>query len=235
MEHNDLIKKLKKEYENIKVNQKGIDIMKKSIDKAKKEKTNTKKWIGIGIAASLAIFIIAPNVSPTVAMAMNKIPVIAQITNIITLNKYSNPNKNVNVELPVVENENNSLQDFNKTTDDYIKNLVEKFESEFNEGDKKSLDISYNVVTDNENIFSLKINGLEIGASGYQYSKVYNLDKNTGEILELKDIFKQDSNYIEVVSENIKNQMRKQMQEDENKIYFIDKEDEPGEQFEQIK
>lgn len=236
MEKNNLINKLKQEYDDINVNKKGIDIMKKSIENAKREKTVTRRWLGISVAAAFGVLVVMPNISPTVAMAMSKIPVISGIVDIVTLNKYSDIDKNLDVKLPVAQGDSDSLNKFNQTTEQYVKDLVQKFESEFNSGDSKSLDISYNVVADTNDIFSLKINGLETAASGYQYSKVYNLDKNTGEIIELKDIFKENSNYVEVLSENIKNQMRKAMKEDENVSYFIDKEDdELDTNFEEIK
>ena len=59
------------------------------------------------------------------------------------------------------------------------------------------------------------------------------IDKNTGNIIELKDLFKDDS-YIDVLSQNIKEQMKEQMANDENKIYFVDA-DIPEGNFEKIK
>ena len=46
----------------------------------------------------------------------------------------------------------------------------------------------------------------------------------TGEQLQLKDIFVDDSDYIGRISEYIKTQMEQQMKEDEQKIYWIDTE-----------
>ena len=72
-------------------------------------------------------------------------------------------------------------------------------------------------------------------ASGYQYQYYYHIDKTTGEIASLKNLFQEGADYITPISENIKEQMRKEMQADESKIYWIDSEDEIVEQFEAIK
>lgn len=237
MEHKEIIKKLKKEYENINVKEEGVFIMKENIEKAKKENKNNKiKYTSIACVSALALFVALPNLSPNIAMAMSKIPVIDKIVNVITIGKYNNQDKNITAKTPVVTDKNNteSLDNLNKKTDEYIKTITQQFEKDFKEGDNKSLDIDYTIIKDNENLFSLKINGLETNASGYMFSKIYNVDKNTGNILELKDIFKENSNYIEVLSQNIKQQMKQQMANDKNKTYFLD-EDVPVGNFEQIK
>ena len=50
----------------------------------------------------------------------------------------------------------------------------------------------------------------------------YTIDLNTGERLQLKDLFKEGADYITPISENIKEQMREQMASDENKMYWLD-------------
>lgn len=233
MRHNEIIEKLKKEYKNINVKEEGVFIMKKNIEKAKKENKNNKiKYTSIACVSALALFVALPNLSPDIAMAMSKIPVIDKIVNVITIGKYDEQDKNISVKTPVATDKNNAeaLNNLNEKTDEYIKNLTEQFKKDFEQGDNKSLDIDYTVITDNENLFTLRINGLETNASGYMFSKIYNVDKNTGNIIELKDLFKEDNNYIEVLSQNIKEQMAN----DKNKTYFVDADISQG-NFEQIK
>ncbi|WP_250278026.1 RsiV family protein [[Clostridium] colinum] len=237
MEDRDIIEKLKKEYDNINVKEEGVFLMKKSIEQAKKENEKNKlKYLSIASVAVIAIFVALPNLNQNIALAMSKIPVIGKIVDVITINKYSEEDKNISVEAPVATDANNnkSLDELNKSTDEYIKNLTEEFKKEFKQGDNKSLDITYDTLTDDEKLFSLRIKGTEINASGYMYSKIYNVDKEKGNIIELKDIFKADSNYVEVLSQNIKEQMREQMKQDTNKSYFIDS-DMPENDFKQIK
>lgn len=235
MEDEKLLKELKEEYDNINVNEKGIENMKNSIKNAKRENNNKKNYMGIGLVAALAIFIIIPNVSETAGMAMSKIPVVGKIVNIVTLNKYSDESKNINVEIPQIEDENKSLDNLNQNIDKYIESLVEEFKSDYTTGDKSSLEIKYSIIRDKDNLLSIKIEGQETKASGYTFAKIYNIDKLTGQPVELKDIFKENSNYIEVLSENLISQMRTQTKNDPNKMFFIDDDEMPSENFKQIK
>lgn len=236
MEKDKALEKLKKQYDNINVKQEGVFIMKKSIEKAKKEnKNNLIKYISVACILGLTTFVVLPNLNTNIAMAMSKIPIIGKIVEVVTINDYNDDSKNINVEAPIAKDTTNDkpLDELNAKTDSYIKMLIDKFKDDFKSGDNKSLDITYDIITDNENLFTLKINGLEINASGYMFSKIYNVDKNTGNILELKDIFKKDSNYINIISEDIKRQMKEQMDNDESKVYFLN-EDIPTGNFEKI-
>lgn len=55
----------------------------------------------------------------------------------------------------------------------------------------------------------------------------YTIDLISGESLQLKDIFVEGADYINPISENIKEQMHKRMTQDENVYYWLD--DEIGE------
>ncbi len=225
MENNKIIEKLKKEYENINVKEEGVFIMKKRIEEAKRENKNKKiKYVSVASIAAIATFVALPNLSPNIAMAMSKMPIIGKIVEVVTIDKYEEQDKNITAKTPIVKDENNSdaLNGVNVKIDEYVKMLTEDFKKEFVEGDNKSLDISYDVLKDSENIFTIRLNAEEIQASGYMFSKIYNVDKKTGNIVELKDIFKENSNYIEVLSENIKEQMKEQMAKDDSKSYFLD-------------
>ncbi|WP_317366562.1 RsiV family protein [uncultured Tyzzerella sp.] len=226
MEHRKIIEDLKKEYNNINVKQEGVFIMKKRIEEAKRENKNKKiKYVSVASIAAIATFVALPNLSPNIAMAMGKIPIIGKIVNVVTMNKYDEQDKNITAKTPVASDESSTqnLEKFNKEVDEYIKNLTEEFKKDFQVGANQSLDIDYDVITDTEKMFSLRINGTETKASGFTFSKIYNIDKKTGEMVELKDLFKEGSNYIDILSENIKQQMKEQMANDDSKAYFIDK------------
>ena len=62
----------------------------------------------------------------------------------------------------------------------------------------------------------------------------YTIDLNTGERLQLKDLFYEGADYITPISENIKEQMKEQMAADENKIYWLDDPEVPEWNFEHI-
>ena len=237
MEHNKIIEKLKKEYDNINVKEEGAFTMKKRIEEAKREnKNNRAKYISVASIAAIATFVALPNLNPNIAMAMSKVPVIGKIVDVVTINKYDEQDKNITAETPVATDKNNNqaLDNLNAKTDEYVKMLTDEFKKEFEKGDNKSLNVTYDVITDNDNLFTLRINGEEIEASGYMFSKIYNVDKKTGNITELKDIFKENSNYVQVLSENIKEQMKEEMAKDDSKSYFVNSDIEQD-NFKQIK
>lgn len=129
-----------------------------------------------------------------------------------------------------------SIQTINESIEEMTDRLIANFEEQKEqEGGHGSIDMSYEVVTDTETWFTLRIDVTEIAASGYQYQYYYHIDKTTGEIASLKNLFEEGADYITPISENIKEQMRKEMQADESKIYWIDSEEDIGEQFEAIK
>lgn len=129
-----------------------------------------------------------------------------------------------------------SIQTINESIEEMTDRLIAKFEEQKEqEGGHGSIDMSYEVVTDTDTWFTLRIDVTEIAASGYQYQYYYHIDKTTGEIASLKNLFKEGADYIDPISENIKEQMRKEMQADESKIYWIDSEEDIVEQFEAIK
>lgn len=61
-------------------------------------------------------------------------------------------------------------------------------------------------------------------ASAQQVEKYYTIDRKSGEMLELKDLFKADSDYVAVISKNIKSQMKQQMAEDDKVHYWLNEE-----------
>ena len=67
-------------------------------------------------------------------------------------------------------------------------------------------------------------NKLQIMASGAESVEIYHIDKQTGKMINLKGLFKEGVNFIDPISDNIKEQMREQMAADESKMYFLDSE-----------
>ncbi|MEE1342129.1 MAG: RsiV family protein, partial [Lachnospiraceae bacterium] len=75
-----------------------------------------------------------------------------------------------------------------------------------------------------QDYFTLKLICYQGAGSGYQWNHYYTIDLNTGERLQLKDIFKEGVDYITPISENIKAQMKEQMEKDENVSYWLNDE-----------
>lgn len=255
------LKELKADYYDITVPAEGLTRVKKRMEEARTLKIQQKsklhyKIIGGSIAAALALFVVLPNTNQSIAKAMEKIPVVGSIVRVITFRDYNYDDNNyhAHVTIPQInEDINSNVTDTNdKTSDsntpasqinkdivDYAQTLIDQFEADV-EANKNSeghqgLDFSYNVITDTPEWFTLKIDVLETAASGYQYSRYYHINKLTNKIVTLKDLFKEDSDYLSIISTSIKEQMREQMkQEDSGAIYWIDQTDMPEDNFDTI-
>lgn len=238
---------------------------KENAEEMKKEKKRKKfQKIGGCVAAALVIAVILPNMNANVAMAMEKIPVLGQLIRVVTFGRYDfeDEDHEAKVEIPKVEVEEvetapenpadikidegtagtkpqsqvkQSADSLNEDIQNYINPIVEEFESTLSQEMKQALDISYDVVTNSDSWFTLRINVLEIQASGYQYYKYYHINKLTGERASLGDIFRPDADYITPISEEIKKQMRERMAAGEGEIFFLDDEEMPQTNFEKIK
>lgn len=83
-----------------------------------------------------------------------------------------------------------------------------------------ALESSYQILRDDESLLSVRFDAtLNAGGSG-QFSRCFTLEKKTGEILSLDDLFLPDSDYVRTISEEILRQMREQVQAGEAD-YFI--------------
>ena len=127
-----------------------------------------------------------------------------------------------------------AIEQVNKSVEEYTEELVAKFEADMAEDGYKELDVSYETVTDTDTWFALKVMGLEVQASGFQFNRFYNIDKTTGTVVELKDLFQEGADYIAPITENIISQMRAQ-QESGEAMYFIEGDVDVVDGFEQIK
>lgn len=246
----DNLKMLKEEYQHLQVPKEGIRMMNEKIDQAKIDKkrrtlSRRVRYAGGAVAAALAVIIALPNANENIAMAMEKIPVIGSIVRVVTFRDYDykDGNSEAHVSVPNIETdgENSDTQatdQINKDVTDYTQQLIDQFEADAKElyGSEgyKGLDVSYDVITDTDDWFTLRITVLETSASGYQYYRFYHLDKRTNSVATLSTLFKDGVDYITPISENIKEQMRSSESEDEGIIYFLDDKDMPEENFKEI-
>lgn len=174
---------------------------------------------------------------------MGKIPVIGAITKVVTFRTYEKQNENseAKVEVPQIEAAkdsgiSNAADQVNKSVEEYTNQVIAQFEEDVKrDGEEAHLGVymEYKVLADNNRFFTLKIETDEIMASGYQTVKIYNIDKKSDKILQLKDMFPEGTDYVTLLSNAAKEVMQKNMQEDEDKVYFLN--DEMGADFDKIK
>lgn len=248
----DNMKLLKEEYQQLHIPEGGRRMMNEKIEQAKldkKRKTLSRRirFAGGAVVAAMAVIVALPNTNENIAMAMEKIPVIGSIVRVVTFRDYNykDNNSEAHVSIPNIETdgENSDNQDaanqINKDVTDYTEQLIDHFEADAKElyGSEgyKGLDVSYDVITDTDDWFTLRITVLETAASGYQYYRFYHLDKRTNSVATLSSLFKDGVDYITPISENIKKQMQENMNADEEIVYFLDDKDMSDTNFKEIK
>lgn len=238
------LKSLRKEYIEPRMSEEQLSRLKIKMEEAKREnrkdRNRTRVARLVASAAALVIaFIALPNISPTIAYAMEKVPVIGQLVKIVTFRnyEYEDGQHRADVEIPelVVEatsQETQPSETIENTTDEInaeIQEITNELLSEFakymrEELGYKELIVKSEVLLTTQEYFTLKLSCYQGEASGYAWNYFYTIDLVSGERLQLKDIFVEGADYITPISENIKEQMRNRMAQDENVYYWLDDE-----------
>ncbi len=188
----------------------------------------------IAATAACLVFItmfLLPNISVAYAHTMQQIPVIGNLIRIVTIRNYlySDPYHQMDIRVPNVSdpsggNGSNLInQDVDTLTSELMNQFYEELEAVGDQG-YGSVYVNYHVLRNTNRWFTLKLCVDTISASGNSYSRYYNIDRHTGEIVHLADLFS-TPDFSDVITANIKKQMYQQMQENPNTIYWIDKED----------
>lgn len=204
------------------------DLPEKETKVTKKNFKVVRKVLAIAASLAFALLVFMPNVSVTYAQVMSNVPVLGVIIDVFTVRNYNfdGENHELNAEIPNVEvtdEENEVVTDINADIDTFTTNIINKFYEDLalSEGnDYKAVDIDYEVVTNNDTWFTLKINVTETEASGYMYAKYYTINRATGEYVTFTDLF--DGTSYVALEEYIISEMKAQMEADENVVYFFD-------------
>jgi len=231
MNDKEKLQKLKENYDNIEIPEKLDDIVNQAINNKKSaNKRNIIKNLGI-VAASLVVFIGSVNISPVFANTLVDIPVIGNIVKVVNFSDY-NFNKNgfdVSVKVPKIEGlknkklENELNQELQKEGKSLYNDYVNEIK-ELQEGNIQGRGIGkswYEIKTDNEDILSLVIFNYQAQGSTNTTRKFYNINKKNEIAITFKSMYK-DKDYINIISENIKSQMKEQMKKDSDKYYWVD-------------
>lgn len=182
------------------------------------------------VAACFLFFMlfVMPNVSVTYAQSFENVPILSDIIRVVTIRNYfySDDYHEMDVNIPMVDdNENpdaakNINNDISVLTERIVKEFYQEVEEIGTEG-HGSVYVDYDVITNTENWFTLKLTVASVRGSGSVYFKYYHIDRTTGKNVYLSDLFK-NTDYNRIITENIKKQMRQQVKEDSHLAYWID-------------
>ena len=263
MNEQEQLKQLKEEYENMTIPEAGRERLQAGIDRARIEKKRAERvrrrsaWTAA--AAAVIVLIALPNTNMQIAHAMENIPVLGGFFRLVTVRQYNYSDENHDAEVELAQiaygedagegvpagevavgaatlegTAAESVEAVNQDMEATVEELIRQFEDTLSEEGYHGLHVTQEVVTDNALYYTVKLSVLETEASGYEHNQFYTIDKQTGNVVTLEDLFAEGSDYISAISENIKTQMKEQMAADEGVIYFLDNDDMPEFNFQGI-
>lgn len=230
------MQRLKDSYNQIQMTKEQVEYMKKSITDAKKVAVKNKKmrrarWIAAA-AAIAAILILPPNISKQAAYAMSNLPIVGRLVEAVTFRNYQYEDERHNADVSVPELVAEDAEQLKKTAEEInqeIKEITDKIVTEFEENMKdqegyQDIVVKYETIAVKEDYFTLKLICYQGAGSGAEWDYYYTIDLKTGERIGLKDLFTEGEDYITAISEDIKKQMKEQMEKDENIYYWLEDE-----------
>ncbi|MDD3270204.1 MAG: DUF3298 domain-containing protein [Syntrophomonadaceae bacterium] len=226
------LQELKNDYMNTRIPDELEFTVQKALkegDKMARKQNMGRKWAGAAVA-SLLLFTSVLNTSPSVAQALSNVPIITKIVDVLTFQEYhvNEENYKANIKVPEVKGLSNQtlenslnikyLEENKKLYQDFIKDIEALKSSD--SGGHLGVDSGYEIKTDNDQILSIGRWVVKTAGSAAETIKYDTIDKQNEILITLPSLFKDDK-YIKVISENIKKQMREQMQTDTGKIYWV--------------
>ena len=228
-----------------------IAMEKGKMDRRREQRKIMRTRFVAGAAAVIAALIILPNTSSGVAYAMGKIPVLGDLVKLVTWREYHYEDERHQADIEVAKLDigsqmseikeeeveacldyaaetealKKSAEEINSEIEEITNRLMEEFETNIQEEmGYRDLVVKSQVISQNEKYLTLQLSCFEAAASGYEWNYFYTIDLNTGKRLQLKDLFLEEADYILVISDNIKKQMKEQMENDENVFYWLEEE-----------
>ena len=185
------------------------------------------------VAASLVfVFLfLLPNVSVTYAETLEQVPVLGELIRVVTIRNYvySDDYHDMSIEVPNIEDDTlgTAAAEINKDVEALTQQLMDQFYADVEAiGDEghTSVYADYDVVTNTDRWFTLKLTVFQASGSGSVYYVYYNVDRSCDQIVQLGDLFTDDS-YAEVLRQDILAQMKQRMEDDPSLVYWTEDSD----------
>ncbi|NCC80900.1 MAG: DUF3298 domain-containing protein [Clostridia bacterium] len=224
------LKNIKDIYESTEIPGELEFVVKKTI-RRHKMKTITKNFV-LSAAALMLIFTGSINLNQNIAIAMSNVPVVGSIVHVLNFrfDVIENDNVYAKVEAPVIEGlENKELANaLNSKYYEESKALYDEFVEEMGDiiaqDGHLGVESGYEIITDTEDILSLGRYTVNIVGSSSTEFKYDTIDKKNNILITLPGLFKDDQ-YVEIISQYIKETMKEKMEEDDGLVYWVNEED----------
>ncbi|MDF9612874.1 DUF3298 domain-containing protein [Bacillus cereus] len=219
------LERLMKEYENIPIPTELDSIIERACKPHKKKR---KRYIVSLCGSFILIFMATIKLNPTVATAMSKVPIVKEFVELITFNEFKEEknNSSIDIKTPAIKGlENKELEkNINNKYLEESKSLYREFKTNaFSVQQNLAINSDFEKVTETSTILSIRRTTSKTQASGDIQKEFVTLDKSNQILITLKSLFK-NNDYIFIISENIKQQMKKQMELNPENQFFIKEE-----------
>lgn len=197
-----------------------------------------KRWRPVLASAATAfvlVFFLLPNVSADVSYAMQELPVIGDIIRITSVYKKQTEDEYhfEDIQTPELEGSGQMerpVESINEDVDALVSRVMTEYEKSIADipDAHTGLMIDYEIITNNEHWFTMKLMIYHAAGSSMVEYYFYHIDKDSGQLVTLSDLFDRNFDYVAVFSGEVKAQMHRRMAEDENQYYWIYGEEEYG-------
>ena len=236
--------KFRNEYENIEIPDE-LEFLVRTTIKEQEKKMKRKNIINKSvIAAAVAgvVFVGSINLSSEISYALSEVPVLGSIVRVLTFKTFELKDNNFDAELktPAIEGLDSKLEamlnekyldENQKLYDDFMKEIDELKKADMDEANM-GIASGYEVKTDTDKLLVIGRYVVNTAGSSSTTIKYDTIDKQNKILITLPSLFK-DEAYIDIISENIKAQMKEQMK-DENNVYWLEDEMMEDENFSKI-
>ena len=182
------------------------------------------------VAASLVfVFLfLLPNVSVTYAETLEQVPLLGELVRVVTIRNYvySDDYHDMSIDVPNIEDATmgSAAEEVNKDVDALTQQLMDQFYADaesIGEDGHTAVYADYEIVTNTDQWFTLKLSVHLASGSGTNYYVFYNVDRSSDQIVTLGQLFTDDS-YAEVLRQDILAQMKQRMEEDPSLVYWTE-------------
>ena len=236
--------KFRNEYENIEIPDE-LEFLVRTTIKEQEKKMKRKNIINKSvIAAAVAgvVFVGSINLSSEISYALSEVPVLGSIVRVLTFKTFELKDNNFDAELktPAIEGLDSKLEamlnekyldENQKLYDDFMKEIDELKKADMDEA-HMGIASGYEVKTDTDKLLVIGRYVVNTVGSSSTTIKYDTIDKQNKLLITLPSLFK-DEAYIDIISENIKAQMKEQMK-DESNVYWLEDEMMGDENFSKI-
>ena len=236
--------KFRNEYENIEIPDE-LEFLVRTTIKEQEKKMKRKNIINKSvIAAAVAgvVFVGSINLSSEISYALSEVPVLGSIVRVLTFKTFELKDNNFDAQLttPAIEGLDSKLEamlnekyldENQKLYDDFMKEIDEMKKADMDEA-HMGIASGYEVKTDTDKLLVIGRYVVNTAGSSSTTINYDTIDKQNKILITLPSLFK-DEAYIDIISENIKAQMKEQMK-DENNVYWLEDEMMGDENFSKI-